>query len=122
MSSNGDPESISNHIPLQSEDGGSLLQKLSDVQHHNTILESSISALRVQIEYLKSREKKLLNALQVAQDGSVVSLIEEDDDKAVNQNCPMEPHVSFIRSLYDRGCWLIGLLIFQSFSSFIVRK
>ena len=120
MSSNGDTENNSSHTPLLSDESGSLLQKLNDLQHHNTVLESSITALRSQIEYLKAREKKLLTALQVSQDGSVV--FNEEEAQVVNQNCPMEPQISFVKSLYDRGSWLIGLLVFQSFSSFIVRK
>jgi Mg/Co/Ni transporter MgtE len=37
-----------------------------------------------------------------------------------NLICPMEPNVTFLQSLYDRSSWLIGLLIFQSCSSYIL--
>lgn len=37
-----------------------------------------------------------------------------------NLICPMEPNITFLQSLYDRSSWLIGLLIFQSCSSYIL--
>ena len=37
-------------------------------------------------------------------------------------DCPLEPHHTFFQSLFDRGGWLTGLLVFQSCSSFILSS
>lgn len=104
-------------------------------------LEQSNKSLRSLLLAAQSREKKLALALQDF--GVNVSLIDVETasngmtgthssggsgrdngmiDCAVLY-CPLEPPgTTFCQSLFDRGGWLVGLLIFQSCSSFILSN
>jgi len=53
------------------------------------------------------------------------SPIIEDDDVCTEWNeddCPVEPDISFQDALRDRAYWLVGLLIAQSLSGFILSR
>ena len=103
-------------------------------------LEQSNKTLRSLLLACQSREKKLALALQDF--GVNVSLIDVETasngmsgthgnvmgrDSAMIDcavlYCPLEPPgTTFCQSLFDRGGWLVGLLIFQSCSSFILSN
>lgn len=95
---------------IEASDTESLNQAMSELQQHN-------STLKLQIENYKAREKKLLSALQ----SNGVSAVDDAKDNDLDF-CPIEPKISFYRSLVDRGGWLIGLLVFQSCSSYILAN
>jgi len=104
-------------------DDSHLSQKLFELQQTNSMLESTLSSLRAQVETLKIREKRIFSALQTNQEGlSTIEVILGDENKLNMISCPMEPHVSFLKSIYDRGSWLMGLMVFQSFSSFVLSN
>mmetsp|Transcript_29788 Transcript_29788/g.30214 ORF Transcript_29788/g.30214 Transcript_29788/m.30214 type:complete len:288 (-) Transcript_29788:214-1077(-) len=101
-------------------------EKLGDRSVHklldqNAALESTVNSLRTQVDNLKSREKKLMSALQSSQDAFVLDDKTGTDGPIVEGGCPIEPRMTFWGSLKDRSGWLIGLLIFQSCSSFILE-
>ena len=73
----------------------SLLSKLNHLQQRNRDLERSLTATQNQL-YAKSSEK---------------------DNVKVEQKATLEKN-----DLYDRGSWLLGLLILQSGSSFILAN
>jgi Mg/Co/Ni transporter MgtE len=73
----------------------SLLSKLTHLQQRNRDLERSLTATQNQL-YAKSSEK---------------------DNVKVEQKATLEKN-----DLYDRGSWLLGLLILQSGSSFILAN
>jgi hypothetical protein len=80
-----------------SDDQGTLLSKLTQLQQRNRELERNLSTAQNQLlakSYQKDENRK---------DDKPSSLSESSD-------------------LYDRGTWLIGLLILQSCSSFILAK
>lgn len=88
-----------------------------------TELDTVVSSLKQLLEVSRAREKKL--ALALEDFGVNVSLvIDVEAGGAVEYRgklgCPLEPQISFLQSLFDRGGWLIGLLVFQSCSSFIL--
>jgi hypothetical protein len=43
-------------------------------------------------------------------------------DELANGACPLEPDVSFGEALRDRSLWLVGLLVLQSLSGFILAR
>jgi cation transporter-like permease len=118
MTLNDDLEVQNHTFVLDVDDNTKTIQKLSE---QNNALEETVNALRNQVEILKNREAKYISALHTSPDVYVVDeTISSSDEYLLNDNCPMEPKISFWRSLYDRALWLIGLLIFQSCSSFIL--
>lgn len=88
-------------------------------------LENDVESLQKLLDMSKLREKKLAVALEnFGLNPSLVVDMEEAHDKTSssvkNLICPLEPELTFVQALSDRGGWLIGLLIFQSCSSFIL--
>lgn len=86
------------------------LTTINELQQHNLALKQQIDSLRI-------KERKLLSALQANGVSSIEEELENDADF-----CPIEPRITFFKSLVDRGGWLIGLLIFQSCSSYILEN
>lgn len=80
----------------------------------NAELEIQLIALRQQLEAARHKEKKLLNLLK--QSGNISSV---DLDSFTTCDNP-DNRAGFFSSLLDRAVWLIGLLIIQSCSSFIL--
>jgi cation transporter-like permease len=99
----------------------------SDMKQNRIIeLETLVANLKHMLDISRVREKKLAHALE--EFGVNVSLV-ADVESGVAQPlptniliCPLEPQTTFLQSLIDRGGWLAGLLVFQSFSSFILAS
>eukprot|EP01041_Mallomonas_annulata_P010768 gene10768-22492_t len=78
------------------------------------------NALRAQCENLK---KKLRIALQSSTtEGAGIDDLTTVEEMVVNGTCPIEPKMTFWKSLYDRAIWLVGLLVLQSCSSIILSS
>jgi len=45
-----------------------------------------------------------------------------DEVESDGGTCPIEPNLSFRDALRDRACWLVGLLVMQSCSGFILAR
>jgi len=56
-----------------------------------------------------------LSGEEISQDGIWCDELEDDQ-------CPVEPAISFKEALCDRASWLVGLLVMQSFSGIILSK
>lgn len=88
-------------------------------------LENDVEFLKKSLDLSRLREKKLAMALEnFGLNPSLIIDVEEGHDKTSfsvkSLTCPLEPQLTFFQALFDRGGWLIGLLIFQSCSSFIL--
>lgn len=96
-----------------------------DMQDKIGELEGVVESLKKQLVASQHRENKLTNALEdFGVSTSIIFDIETADQKLDFSDrrftCPLEPQLSFSQSLFDRAGWLIGLLVFQSCSSFIL--
>lgn len=95
-----------------------------EMQTRIECLENDVESLQKSLDMSKLREKKLAVALEnFGLNPSLIVDMEEGHDKTSsvkNLICPLEPELTFVQALSDRGGWLIGLLIFQSCSSFIL--
>jgi len=91
-------------------------------------LEATIENLHKLLEISRLREKRLVSKLEQLGGGQTISLDLETQSTSLllsssngeYDNCPLEPKVSFLSSVIDRGGWLIGLLTVQSLSSFVL--
>lgn len=96
-----------------------------EMQNRIVELETTVTSLRQLLDISRNREKKLSNALEdFGVNVSLVIDLETGGDKSSfaysKYSCPLEPQMTFFQALFDRGGWLIGLLVFQSCSSFIL--
>ena len=89
--------------------------------------QQELETLQKLLEVSRLREKRLVTKLEGM--GVQVNLDLEIQNQTHNMtissmgeydHCPLEPKVSFLNSLLDRGLWLIGLLGVQSLSSFVL--
>ena len=96
----GVPQDVEEGVGQEGE--GALMSKISELQTKNNELETTVSLLRANLDQMKSKSRK------------VPSMI--DDVPGAGK------HSSFLQGLYDRGSWLIGLLVVQSFSSIILSS
>lgn len=90
--------------------------EVDQLVNRNAELEVLVSTLKQMLDVSRRREKKILLALDAS--GGTVKL-DFDPDNVLDEghNRP----VPFFRNMIDRAAWLIGLLIFQSCSSFILE-
>jgi Mg/Co/Ni transporter MgtE len=90
----------------------------------NSELEAQNASLRQLLEISRNREKGLVMKLEGMGHDTTLDLEypTEVPFKAKFGTCPLEPETSFLSSLLERGGWLIGLLAFQSCSSFILAS
>lgn len=89
--------------------------ELAEQINRNLELETLVSNLKQMLDTSKHRERKILLALEST--GVTVKLDFNKDD-VLDEGKLEEP--SFMKNMLDRGGWLVGLLVFQSFSSFIL--
>ena len=99
------------------------LEHSPEMQNRIIELETIVSSVKQLLEISRLREKKL--ALALEDFGVNVSLVIDIEaggpiETIQHLGCPLEPQITFLQSLFDRGGWLIGLLVFQSCSSFIL--
>jgi cation transporter-like permease len=96
--------------------------------HRIQELETTVSNLRQLLDTSRAREKKLASKLEDM--GCSISLDVESGSFSTQLTpgemtygrCPLEPNVSISAAVLERGGWLVGLLFFQSFSSFILSS
>jgi cation transporter-like permease len=93
------------------------VSEVTELMNRNSELETLVGSLRQMLDTSRRREKKLIVALTA--NGGSVNLIDFDRDIDSSDDGPF-PEQSFFQNMFDRGTWLIGLLIFQSCSSFIL--
>eukprot|EP01032_Pedospumella_encystans_P018160 gene18160-20682_t len=90
-------------------------QEFAELANRNAELEMLVHDLKKMLDISRHREKKILLALDA--NGGKVNL-DFDRDDLLDEGKFEDP--SFVNNMIDRGSWLIGLLVFQSFSSFIL--
>jgi Mg/Co/Ni transporter MgtE len=90
--------------------------EFDELSNRNAELEMLVVSLKQMLDISRHREKKILLALD-ASGGTIKLDFDRDDllDEGYNKEVP------FFKNMIDRACWLIGLLIFQSGSSFILE-
>lgn len=89
--------------------------------NRNNELEILTSNLKRMLDVSRRRERKLVKVLEEVSKEKLLNL-DLDDCFAEDISISSESAQSFVRSLTDRTLWLIGLLVFQSLSSFILRS
>lgn len=82
--------------------------------NRNAELEMLVSNLKRLLDISRRRERKLVKALEDLNADHLLSLDLDECEK----DAPEQP---FFRNMLDRTMWLIGLLVFQSLSSYILR-
>ena len=100
----------------QDIEGSFTTQEFDELTNRNVELETLVGSLKHMLDISRHREKKILLALDAT--GAKIKLdFNKDDllDEGHNREVP------FFQNMIDRGSWLIGLLIFQSCSSFILE-
>jgi Mg/Co/Ni transporter MgtE len=102
-----------------------------DLTVRNQELEELVKNLRSLLDVSRMREKTLAKALldagimvNLEADGSINTGNKDDNASIVKSlltgSDPVEPKQTFFDNLKERGVWLIGLLLVQSCSSFIL--
>lgn len=99
-------------VPGIDPENGYSPAEINSLHNKNKDLEQAVTNLKQTLEVARIREKKLIKAIDDL--GGSVNLDSLSDE-------PIE-NVTFYSDLLDRGTWLIGLLIFQSCSSFILSS
>jgi cation transporter-like permease len=117
--------------PTTSASSSSSAHKMNaEILNANRVLEleTTVSSLRQLLDTSRSREKKLASKLEDL--GCSITLDIEagafntqlTPGELTYGTCPLEPHTTLTAALIERGGWLVGLLFFQSFSSFILSS
>lgn len=99
------------------------LEAAADVEHllnRNAELEILNVNLKRLLDISRRRERKLVKALEESNADSLLSL--DLDECGSDDISAADSTQTFLRSLADRTGWLIGLLVFQSLSSFILKS
>eukprot|EP01033_Poteriospumella_lacustris_P009365 gene9365-6708_t len=99
------------------------LEAAADVEqllNRNAELEILNANLKRLLDISRRRERKLVKALEDVNADSLLSL--DLDECGADDVSATDSTQSFLRSLADRTGWLIGLLVFQSLSSFILKS
>jgi Mg/Co/Ni transporter MgtE len=90
--------------------------------NHSIELENTVKNLKAMLDKSRAREKRLVKSLEEL--GCSVSLSDQDlnqDDAAIlHGTAAFFDNSTFQQNLVNRASWLIGLLIFQSLSSYIL--
>lgn len=108
---------------------GNVCHDLSSALARNAELEALTYTLRHSLELSHKRENMMMDSiiemggkvpLDLEMQGSIDN--EQQCEKYEYGTCPMEKNVNFVTSFIERAGWLVGLLIFQSFSSIILSS
>lgn len=100
-------------VTLDLEGGLPLEQQVQILQNSNTELETLLSSHKKMLDLSRHRERKLAKILdEMGISHRIDDITDISDDFQES---------SFLRGMTDRSTWLIGLLIFQSLSSYILR-
>ena len=97
------------------ENGSSYIGNGHDLHIRNVELETLLANFKNLLDQSRHREKKLLKVLEESGIEHHIDFTIDDEAELMHQD------PSFLRGVIDRSGWLIGLLIFQSMSSFILR-
>lgn len=106
---------------LLSEEGQDwLYDRMNVLQEENRLLTETV-------QRLESQNAELLYEVMAArkQQKVVIENFEgpqEWCDSLEEGSCPVEPKVSFGQAFLDRACWLVGLLLMQSFSGIVLAR
>lgn len=99
--------------------------QIAQIKNRNSELETLNLSLRQLLDVSRNREKALVKKLEDMGFDTTLDIesnTPETPYKYVFGSCPLEPHTSFTSAICERGGWLIGLLAFQSCSSFILAS
>ncbi|GKZ00007.1 hypothetical protein MPSEU_000954100 [Mayamaea pseudoterrestris] len=117
-----------NEIERLRRENDQLKQSLEHVQVENERLHRTS---RIVLENFEG-EGKLREVKEKYKNGTAVDMLGEDVDiyndpslwcdELEDGACPLEPSVSFGEALRDRAYWLVGLLVLQSLSGFILSR
>ena len=93
------------------------LTEAHQLQCRNEELELTVKSLKGMLDTSRQREKALMKSMEDL-GGSVMFDLSSDEVHDV----PYFDNSTFLENLSNRAAWLTGLLIFQSFSSFILSS
>lgn len=104
-------------------------EELSKIMNRNEELETLVVSLKQLLHKCRYREKKILVALQnFGGDAALIDLenyfLTEAEEQLMNDATSIGffDKSTFLQNMVNRSGWLIGLLIFQSCSSFILSS
>jgi len=133
---NNNTPSLTSKINLLQQENQILRLAIKELENENQALESQ-RRIPVVIETFEGEGNTIQNPWWNGNgvdsvDGEVLAVgtmaatmvtgIEECDDRSDDGTCPLEPDVSFKDALRDRAYWLVGLLVLQSMSGFILAR
>eukprot|EP00540_Astrosyne_radiata_P014003 CAMPEP_0116842526 /NCGR_PEP_ID=MMETSP0418-20121206/11569_1 /TAXON_ID=1158023 /ORGANISM="Astrosyne radiata, Strain 13vi08-1A" /LENGTH=384 /DNA_ID=CAMNT_0004473153 /DNA_START=163 /DNA_END=1318 /DNA_ORIENTATION=- len=84
------------------------------LQQENEDLRFEVERIREENERLRQQQDMVLERFEHGDDNMMTDL----EDSA----CPIEPTLSFVDAIKDRSAWLVGLLVLQSCSGFILSR
>eukprot|EP01038_Epipyxis_sp_PR26KG_P011536 gene11536-15452_t len=103
----------------------------NELTNRNNELELLVRALKCSLELSQGREHKLVKHIEDL--GGTIPCLDSDDSKLgdaergdplnitnLQENIEIYEQINFYHNMLDRASWLIGLLTFQSCSSFIL--
>lgn len=93
---------------------------IADLQDRNLELENMVKSLTATLNTSRTREKAIMKALEDM--GGSVMLDLKPHDESDTIDLPFFDDSTFFDNFINRASWLIGLLIFQSASSFILSS
>ena len=115
-------------IPTSNPTNDKDRDEISKVINRNEELENLVVSLKQLLRKCRYREKKILVALhnfggEAALNDLESEFLEEVDDQVFTEVAPtFFENSTFLENMINRSGWLIGLLIFQSCSSFILSS
>ena len=89
--------------------------EMAAVLNRNVELETLVNGLKQMLDTSRHRERQLVRALEEL--GGTVDLTQDESGLGA-----FFDNSTFLQNLINRSSWLIGLLIFQSFSSYILSN
>ncbi|KAL3942668.1 MAG: hypothetical protein SGBAC_003187 [Bacillariaceae sp.] len=127
-------------LPFELSSSNKAEEGLDELKSENTVLRETIRQLEDENQILKQRNNIVLESFEgesmfrdrgddtsffssgITLTGDEISQDELWCDELEDDQCPVEPAVSFKDALRDRAYWLVGLLMMQSFSGIILSR
>ena len=103
------------------------LNELERLRRENELLKQAVEELEGENERLHRNSRIVLESFEGEGKlrGDDIDIYNDSSlwcDELEDGACPLEPTVSFGQALRDRAYWLVGLLILQSLSGFILSR
>mmetsp|Transcript_25514 Transcript_25514/g.62684 ORF Transcript_25514/g.62684 Transcript_25514/m.62684 type:complete len:345 (-) Transcript_25514:286-1320(-) len=133
------PRKIS--LPFELSSSSKAEGDLDVLRSENSVLRETIRQLEEENQNLKQRNKIVLENFEgeslfrdrdssmsmsssdgITLSGDEIAQDEQWCDELEDDQCPVEPDISFKEALRDRAYWLVGLLMMQSFSGIILSR